>query len=155
MKTSLTLFLCPLLTIFMSVNGLCQNYDEPFDTILRTQLSAESPGGTALVAKGGKIIYKKSFGKADLELDVAMNPNHVFRIGSITKQFTASAILKLVEEGKLSLSDTITKFIKDYPMNGHAITVEHLLTHTSGIKNYTSLADLMQRQKERISNLKN
>src|SRR5688572_1742743 len=140
MKTSLTLFLCPLLTIFMSVNGLCQNYDEPFDTILRTQLSAESPGGTALVAKGGKIIYKKSFGKADLELDVAMNPNHVFRIGSITKQFTASAILKLVEEGKLSLSDTITKFIKDYPMNGHAITIEHLLTHTSGIKNYPSLS---------------
>jgi len=139
MKTSLILFLCLLLTIFMSVKGLCQNYDESFDAILRTQLSVESPGGTAIVAKGGKIIYKKSFGKADLELDVTMNPDHVFRIGSITKQFTASAILKLTEEGKLSLSDTITKFIKDYPMNGHAITIEHLLTHTSGIRNYTSL----------------
>src|SRR5882672_2679757 len=112
MKTSLALFLCLLLTIIMSVNGVCQNYDEPFDTILRTQLSTESPGGTALVAKNGKIIYKKSFGKADLELDVSMKPDHVFRIGSITKQFTASAILKLVEEGKLFLSDPVTKFIK-------------------------------------------
>lgn len=99
----------------------------------------ESPGGTALVVKDRKVLYKKAFGKADLELDIAMKPDYVFRIGSITKQFTASAILKLAEEGKLSISDTITKFIKGYPMNGHAITIEHLLTHTSGIKNFTSL----------------
>lgn len=68
-----------------------------------------------------------------------MRPDHVFRIGSITKQFTAAAILKLAEEGKLSLQDTITKFIKEFPTPGDAITIEHLLTHTSGIKNYTGL----------------
>jgi len=140
MKTSLALFLCLLLTILMSVKGVCQNYDVSFDAILRTQLSTESPGGTALVAKNGKVIYRRSFGKANLELDVTMNPDHVFRIGSITKQFTASAILRLAEEDKLSLSDTITRFITDYPMGRHAITVEHLLTHTSGIKDYTSLS---------------
>jgi CubicO group peptidase (beta-lactamase class C family) len=123
----------------MPVNGLGQNYDESFDDLLK-KLSAESPGGTALVAKNGKILYRKSFGKADLELGVPMEPHHVFRIGSVTKQFTASAILKLAEEGKLSLSDTITRFIKDYPLTGHTITIEHLLTHTSGIKNYTSLS---------------
>src|SRR5689334_313304 len=136
MKISSITLLCLLLTISMSMNGLCQNYNETFDAILSAQLSRESPGGTALVAKDGKIIYKKSFGKADLELDVAMNSDHVFRIGSITKQFTATAILKFAEEGKLSLSDTITKFIHDYPMHGYNITIKHLLTHTSGIKNY-------------------
>lgn len=127
------------MTVLISVNGFSQEYDDSFDTLLREQLSIESPGGTALVAKDGKILYKKSFGKANLELDVAMEPDHLFRIGSITKQFTAAAILKLAEEGKLSLSDTITRFVKDYPMQGHAITIEHLLTHTSGIKNYTGL----------------
>jgi CubicO group peptidase (beta-lactamase class C family) len=139
MKKFLILFPCLLMTIFMSVRALGQNYDQSFDDILRTQLTAESPGGTVLVAKQGKVIYKKSFGKANLELDVAMKPEHVFRIGSVTKQFTASAILKLAEEGKLSLADSITKFIKNYPTNGHTITIEHLLTHTSGIKNYSSL----------------
>lgn len=143
MKTSLPVFLCLLLTFFVSVNGLTQNYQQQFDAIVRTQLSMDSPGGTVLVSKNGKILYKKSFGKADLELDVAMKPDHVFRIGSTTKQFTASAILKLSEEGKLSLFDTITKFIPDYPSHGHAVTIEHLLTHTSGIKNYTSLDSSM------------
>ncbi|MBX3239811.1 MAG: serine hydrolase [Chitinophagaceae bacterium] len=139
MKTLLILSLCLFHAIFMSINGFGQNYEGAIDAILRAQLSTESPGGTALVVKDGKVLYKKAFGKADLELEVAMKPDHIFRIGSITKQFTASAILKLAEEGRLSLSDTITRFIKDYPMNGHAITIEHLLTHTSGVKNYTSL----------------
>ncbi len=70
-----------------------------------------------LVAKANKIVYKRRLGKANLELNcVALKPNHVFRIGSVTKQFTACAILKLAEEGKLSLQDDITKFIRDYPV---------------------------------------
>ena len=71
-----------------------------------------------------------------------MKPEYIFRIGSITKQFTACAILKLIEEGKLSLQDDITKHIKDYPTHGHTITIEHLLTHTSGIISYTSMDNL-------------
>ncbi|KIC95479.1 serine hydrolase [Flavihumibacter solisilvae] len=129
---------CILLTMLIATHGLCQNNPQ-FDSLLRKQLSVESPGGTAIVAKDGKIIYRKAFGKANLEVNADMDPGYVFRVGSITKQFTALAILKLAEQGKLSLADTVTQFIPDFPMQGFAITIEHLLTHTSGIKNLTGL----------------
>ena len=63
----------------------------------------------------------------------------VFRVGSVTKQFTAACILKLVEQGRMSLSDELTKFLPDYPAAGRRVTVEQLLTHTSGIRNYTEI----------------
>jgi CubicO group peptidase (beta-lactamase class C family) len=110
-----------------------------FDKILKDYFKAEGPGAAVLVAKKGKIIYQKAIGKADLELDVPLRPDHVFRIGSVTKQFTAAAILRLAEEGKLSLTDELTKFIPDYPTQGKRITVEQLLNHTSGIKSYTNM----------------
>src|SRR5262249_57664103 len=72
---------------------------------------------------------------------VPIEPDMIFRIGSISKQFTAVSILKLAEEGKLSLADEITRFLSDYPTQGKKITIEHLLTHTSGIKSYTSLPE--------------
>jgi len=74
-----------------------------------------------------------------MELDVPMQPDMVFRIGSITKQFTAVAILQLVEQGKISLQDSIQKYIKDFPAKGYSITIENLLTHTSGLIDYTSI----------------
>src|SRR5690606_12870093 len=116
-----------------------QNSGQEFDKILNEQNFDKSPGYAVLVAKNDEVIYRKAFGYANLEQDVKLKPVHIFRIGSITKQFTASAILKLEEEGKLSLQDEITKFIADYPTHGHTITIEHLLTHTSGIKSYTSM----------------
>jgi len=110
-----------------------------FDKLLNELFEKNGPGGVALVVKDGKTIYRKAFGLANLELGVKMKPEHVFRIGSITKQFTATAIMQLVEQGKINLDDEITKYIEDYPTHGHTITIEHLLTHTSGIKSYTSL----------------
>lgn len=110
-----------------------------FDSMLNKLFKPGGPGGTALVSRKGKVIYKKAFGMADLELNVPVQPDMIFRIGSITKQFTAVAILQLAEKGKLSLQDDIKKFIPDYPSQGHTITIEHLLTHTSGIKSYTSM----------------
>lgn len=139
MKNPLTLLLCPILIAFSFLNSLSQPLEGEFDNIL-TVFSNESPGVAALVAKEGEIIYRKSFGKANLELDVAMKPDHIFRIGSITKQFTATAILKLAEEGKLSPQDEITRFIPDFPTHGYPVKIEHLLTHTSGIRNYTSVS---------------
>ncbi|AXE17713.1 serine hydrolase [Runella rosea] len=112
-----------------------------FDKLLTEQFKSSESGATALVAQKGKIIYQKAFGQANLELNVPMQTSMVFRIGSITKQFTAVAILQLMEQGKLSLEDEITKFIPDYPTHGHKITVEHLLTHTSGIKSYTDMKE--------------
>jgi len=91
--------------------------------------------------KDGQVLVRKAYGTADLELGVGLEPDMVFRIGSMTKQFTAVAILMLMEQEKLGLNDPITKFLPDYPTQGRTITVEHLLTHTSGIKDYTSLPE--------------
>lgn len=116
-----------------------------FDQLLSDQFKPGGTGATALVARKGQIIYEKAFGMANLELNVPMQTDHVFRIGSITKQFTAIAILQLMEQGKLGLQDEITKFIPDYPTHGHKITIEHLLTHTSGIQSYTNMKDFQER----------
>ena len=134
------LLLCIFVTLFTPLKALCQNNEKTFDSLLTAQFPADGPGGVALVAKEGKIIYEKAFGKVNLELNVPMKTDNVFRIGSNTKQFTAIAIFKLAEEGKLSIHDDITKFIKDYPTQGKTITIEDLLTHTSGIKNYTGVS---------------
>ena len=116
-----------------------QTIQKDVDRFLSGHYLTNGPGATAIITKGGETIYRNAFGKANLELDVDMRPEHVFEIGSITKQFTAVAILMLVEQGKLSLTDEITKFLPDYPTHGHTITIHHLLNHTSGIKSYTSI----------------
>lgn len=112
-----------------------------FDNLLSEQFKNLETGATALVARKGQIIYKKAFGMANLEYNIPMQMDNIFRIGSITKQFTAVAILQLMEKGKLSLQDSINKFIPDYPNQGYKITIEHLLTHTSGIRSYTNMKD--------------
>ena len=99
------------------------------------------PGAVGLsvaVARGDRVIHEKGYGKADLELGVPATDANVFRIASVTKQFTAAAIVRLAEQGKLALDDDITKHI-DYPTHDRTITIRHLLTHTSGIKNYTDV----------------
>jgi CubicO group peptidase (beta-lactamase class C family) len=133
-----TINLCILFTLFFTLSQ-AQSLESKIDKILRTQFKTNETGVSALVAKDGNVIYRKAFGKADLELDVDMTSKNVFEVGSITKQFTSVAILMLLEEGKLSLDDEITKFIPTYPTNGKKITIHHLLTHTSGIKSYTSM----------------
>jgi CubicO group peptidase (beta-lactamase class C family) len=112
-----------------------------FDKVLEQQFKLNETGVTALVSKNGKIIYKRALGMANLELKAPMQFDNVFRIGSVTKQFTAVAILQLMEKGKLNLQDEITRFIPDYPAQGYKITIEHLLTHTSGIQDFTSIKD--------------
>lgn len=111
--------------------------------MLAAQYSPDEPGATVLVAKNGKIVYHKAFGMANMELAVKMETDNVLEIASITKQFTAVSILMLMEQGKLTLDDDITKFIEDYPTHGHHISIHHLLTHTSGIKSYTSMANFV------------
>jgi CubicO group peptidase (beta-lactamase class C family) len=104
-----------------------------FDRIISSEFKAQEPGGVVLVTRKGEVVYKKAFGMANVELDVPMKDEMVFNIGSITKQFTAVAVLQLAERGKLSLTDDMTKYLPDYPAGGRKITVENLLTHTAGI----------------------
>lgn len=109
------------------------------DSLLSKQFNPNGPGISLLVAKKGKIIYEKAFGSASLELSVPIRPEMVFNLGSITKQFTAVAILQLVEKGKISLQDSLQKYVPDFPSKGYPITIENLLTHTSGIKDYMQI----------------
>ncbi len=114
------------------------------ETLLSDAYPADDPGVTALVARDGEILLRAGYGMADLERDVPNAPDMVFRIGSITKQFTAVGIMMLVEEGKLSVDDPIETHLPGYPTHGRAITIEHLLTHTSGIKGYTEIPEVME-----------
>ena len=95
--------------------------------------------GSVLVAKEGKVLLRRSFGLANREWNVPNTPETKFRIGSITKQFTATAILQLAEAGKLSVDDPISRYYPSAPETWQRVTIKHLLTHTSGIPSYTSL----------------
>ncbi len=128
-----------ILGIYCTYGAAAQSLEAQADQIMAAQYKADGPGATILVAKDGKPVYRKAFGKANLELNVPMTPENVFELGSITKQFSAVAILMLMEQGKLSLSDEITKYIPDYPTHGKKITIHHLLNHTSGIRSYTDV----------------
>jgi D-alanyl-D-alanine carboxypeptidase len=99
------------------------------------------PGAIILLVKDGKPVFRKAYGLADAAKGTPMTPDMQLRLGSITKQFTSTAILMLVDEGKIKLDDDITRFFPDYPTKGKRITVEHLLNHTSGIVSYTSKKD--------------
>jgi CubicO group peptidase (beta-lactamase class C family) len=109
------------------------------DSLLSKKYKLGEPGLAILVAKKGKIVYRKAFGNANLELNVPMQPEMLFNLASITKQFTAVAILQLMEAGKLSLQDSVQKFIKDFPSKSHPISIEQLLTHTAGLKDYLQI----------------
>lgn len=93
------------------------------------------------VKRGDDLLLAEGYGSADLENAVPATAETVYRIGSITKQFTAAAVLQLVEEGRIGLDDPMTDHLPDYPTRGHEVTIRHLLTHTSGIKSYTSLEE--------------
>lgn len=114
---------------------MSQQYKNSVDSLLK-EYTQEGFGMTALVSKNGIVEYKNAFGNANIEFDAELSPENKFQIGSITKQFTAVLILKLEEEGKINLTDSIQKYIPEFPNKGKTITIKHLLTHTSGIPEY-------------------
>ena len=100
------------------------------------------PGCAVAVSQDGKLVVNKGYGSADVERDVPITPNTIFDAGSVRKQFVAAAILLLVEDGKLALTDDVRKHIPQLPDYGRTITVDHLLTHTSGIRDWQVLLNL-------------
>lgn len=134
----------PVLLFLLTCSLVCrplmgQQLAHQADSIISTVFSDPTgPGGVFMIAHKGKVIYQKSAGKANLELQVDLRPEHVFQLGSMTKQFTAVAVLMLEQEGKLKTTDPISAYIPDYP-NGNHITIHHLLTHTSGIRDFTKM----------------
>ncbi len=105
------------------------------------------PGLSIAVVQNGEVLLAKGYGLANVELSVPATAETVYQIGSITKQFTATAIMMLVEDGKLSLDDPIARHLTDSPDTWKDVTVRNLLNHTSGIKSYTSIADNMKKSR--------
>lgn len=137
MKRMIRVLVCVLLC--NAVNAQQKDIPGMLNDLFEKEFAGLNTGAVVLVAKNGKPIFTKAIGKANLELDAPMLVNSVLRIGSITKQFTAVAILQLAEKGKLDLNDEITKFIPNYPVNGQKITIEQILSHTSGIPNFSAV----------------
>ena len=109
------------------------------DVVLHEYAIPDGPGVSAVVVKNGSVLYKKSFGLANVEESRVITSETNFRLASLTKQFTAMAILILVNDSKLSLKDPMSKFFPEFPGYGSGITIRHLLTHSSGIVDYESL----------------
>jgi CubicO group peptidase (beta-lactamase class C family) len=103
-----------------------------------------SPGCVVGVSQHGQVLVNRAYGMADLERGIALTPETVFDIGSVTKQFVAASILLLVDEGRMALSDDVRDYIPELPDYGHTITIDHLLTHTSGIRDWVRLSQGME-----------
>jgi len=116
--------------------------EEVVEARLREATRGESSGVAVLVARGGRVLFEGGWGYASVENEVPFTPATKSRIGSVTKQFTAAAILKLAEQGKLSVQDRLEKYYPDFRRGGE-VTLHHLLTHTSGIHNYTAKPDFL------------
>ncbi len=118
------------------------------DGLLGRRYEADQPGAVVLVVKEGKVIHRKAYGLASLELNVPMRPDQVFRIGSITKQVTAAAVLKLAEEGKLDLKAPASRYLEELPKVWDVVTVEQLLNHTAGIPSHKDHPTYKARMRE-------
>jgi len=111
------------------------------DAILAPFNQSDSPGLAVLVRKGGKTILERGYGVRDLRTMAPIDETANFRLASVTKQFTAMAVMLLVQEGRLRYEDRLTQIFPDFPDYGRAITVRHLLTHTSGLPDYEDLME--------------
>ncbi len=139
--------LWPALTLALTVSSclacIVERHQEDsslvdqIDRLMSKSYPPGRPGAAVLVKANGHVIFSKGYGLANAEWNVPITPQTVFRLGSITKQFTALSILLLVKDGRISLDDPIDKYLPAF--RGHGITVENLLTHTSGLPSYTSL----------------
>ena len=134
---------------YLEEQGAAKSTDFPslenyIDGLLASVARKEkAPGAAVLVSKSGEILFKKGYGMADIGYKIPVSTITKFRIGSITKQFVAAAILKLQEEGRISTADKLSKFIPDFPRSDE-VTVHHLLTHTSGIHSFTNRPDFLE-----------
>ena len=114
---------------------------QQLDAILARSYASDEPGVTVVASRSGKVVYQAAYGMADLELDVAMQPQHVLKIGSITKQFTAAAILRLAEQGELTMQSKVGELLPNF--HEPDLTVHQLLSHTSGLPSYTDISGYM------------
>lgn len=145
-RTYRNAFVLPLLAIFaFQISALAQGKAEKIDNLVSLYHKYGQFNGSVLVADNGKVLYQKGFGLANMEWNISNAPDTKFRLGSITKQFTSTLILQLVEQGKIKLDGKVTDYLPDYRKDtGDKVTIHNLLSHTSGIPSYTSLPGFFQ-----------
>lgn len=144
----LTTFVLSILTLISCKNAVERNdisiisteNEALIDTWFK-DFQGDRPGATVMIAKGKELLFCKSYGLANLEEKTLTTCETNYRIGSVSKQFTAMAILKLMEQGKLTQETSLTEIFPDFPAYGKDMTIFHLLTHQSGLKDYGELAD--------------
>lgn len=136
----MNLLLRTLLFVSIAVSASGQDAAR-LEQIIQPYVQNKTFMGTVLVARDGQVILSKGYGSANLEWDIPNAPSTKFRLGSLTKQFTAASILLLAERGKLKLEDPIKAYLPDAPFSWDRITIFNLLTHTAGLANFTSLPD--------------
>ena len=146
-KNSLNIMRLIFIFLFVSLFTLSygqipDSLSKKVDAIFAEYDKTNSPGCALAILKNGKIIYKRGYGMSNMEYNIAIAPTSIFHIASISKQFTAAAIVRLSLEGKLSLDDDIRKYIPEVPDFGHTITFNNLIHHTSGIRDQWSLQGL-------------
>ena len=137
--------------IFVTLHGLSQTEKvkpEQIDAIFQPLVAEGTPGFAVGVYREGKIVFAHGYGLSDLALRVPISPRTDFRLASLTKQFTATAIMLLAHDGKLSYDDPLTKVLPEFPAYGQKITIRQLLNHTSGLKDYE---DIYERETADIS----
>jgi CubicO group peptidase (beta-lactamase class C family) len=127
------------LAIAAQAQTFAQDKSARIDELMKSYNALGQFNGSVLVAENGRVIYKKGLGMANMEWDIPNTTDTKFRLGSITKQFTAALILQLAEQGKIKLDGKLTDYLPDYRRDtGDRVTIHHLLTHTSGIPSYTN-----------------
>jgi CubicO group peptidase (beta-lactamase class C family) len=138
------LFTLLIVALLTATSAFAQQNVKQVDALMKQYYDYGKFNGSILVAEKGKIIYEHGFGMANMEWSIPNQPDTKFRIGSVTKQFTATLILQLVEEGKIKLDGKITEYLPDYRKDtGERVTIHQLLNHTSGIPSYTDRPDFM------------
>jgi CubicO group peptidase (beta-lactamase class C family) len=125
-----------LVVLLFSANIMGEQMSAQIDALFKNFDGPGVPGAVVMVIRDSKVIYEKGYGLANVEQKIPCTTSTNFRLASVSKQFTAAAILILVSQGKLSLDDPITKFFSEFPSYGNEITVRHLLSHRSGLIDY-------------------
>jgi CubicO group peptidase (beta-lactamase class C family) len=138
--------LCLMLAASAAAQAAAPNQElsAKVDGYINELVKANRFSGAVLVARDGKVLVSKGYGMANLEDETPNTAQTKFRLGSITKQFTATAIMMLEERGKLSVQDSICKYVTDCPQAWQPVTIRHLLSHTGGIPNFTSFPEYMK-----------
>ena len=134
MKNAITLCLLFCCVFAMSQSKQDKELLKLVDQAVAEEYQQVAPGCVLLIAKKGQVIYERGFGSANVELNVPMQPDMVFRIGSITKQFTAVAVLQLIEKGRISLNDSIQQYLGNFHFKGKTISTYHLLTQEEPVE---------------------